>query len=371
MTRRIVCWLTNDPASLAATKLAIRENEHSANALQLVVVALRADIDADWLRAALEWLAVPVVLLDDPAAAITEPLAAVDQTGLYRLETDAHVIGVPVEEQGRYDAYMNAYNGFAVYAILADRGLSRADCVEFVTRAGIAIPEVSPLQVVGRVDVAASVAEHRFVIEALAAAHVLDTSEDREEGDVVVGTMNTQKVELYGWGRHVGEHVDATGYVYLVALTDGHSMLNVRTKKGEIHCQRLPVGTVVRLDDYAVHWTEDEKPRACAFLGSYVAPCDAAAIRLLQNAVNTLARGDYYGAPRVRDGFRALQPDECLVPDDDWTFCDPMLLADARAQNKHIETCAHCAAPAVRVDAHFPYFTDANKCRAHLSGVSA
>lgn len=366
MTRRIVCWLTNDPASLAATKLAIRENEHDANTLPLVVVALRADIDTDWLRAAMEWLTVPVVLLDDPAAAITEPLAAVDQTGLYRLETDAHVIGVPVEEQGRYDAYMNAYNGFAVYANLADRGMSRADCVEYVTRAGIAIPEAKPLQVVGRIDVAQSVAGHRFVIEALAAAYVADTSEDRIEGDVVVGTLNTQQVELYGWGRHVGEHVDTTGFVYLVALTDGFSTLNVRTRKGEIYCQRLPVGTVVRLDDYEVHWTEDEKPRACAFLGSYAAPCDAAAVRLLQNAVNTLARGDYYGAPRVQQGFRAMQADECYVPNADWTFCDPMLLADARAQGKHVETCAHCDTPAVRIDSKFPYYSDANACAAHL-----
>jgi hypothetical protein len=366
MTRRIVCWLTNDPASLAATKLAIRENEHSAQTLPLVVVALRAEIDAHYLIDAMDWLGVPVVLLNDPAAAITEPLTVVDQTGLYRLDTDAHVIGVPVEEQGRYDAYMNAYNGFAVYAVLADRGMTRADCIEYVRRAGVRIPAVSPLEVVGRIEVADTVAAHRFVTEALAAAYVLDTREDRPEGDVVVGTVNTQKVELYGWGRHVGEHVDATGYVYLVALTDGMSTLNVRTKEGDVLCQRLPVGTVVRLDDYRAHWTEDEKPRACAFIGSYVAPCDAAAVRLLQNAVNRLARGEYYDAPRVGQGFRAMGEDECYVPDKDWSACETMLIADARMQNRHIETCAQCSAPAVRIDPHFPYYMDRNACRAHL-----
>jgi hypothetical protein len=227
--------------------------------------------------------------------------------------------------------------------------------------------EFKELEVVGRIDVADTVAAHRFVVEALAAAHTLEGSEDRNEGDHVVGTNNSGKVELYGWGRHVAEHIDATGYVYLVALTDGFSTLNVRTRAGDVLCERLPVGTVVRLDDYVMHWTEDEKPRACAFLGSYVEPCDAQAVSQMQDAVNALARGDYYGAPRVTPGFRAMQADECYVPNDDWSDCEPMLIADARAQQKHIETCAHCAAPAVRIDPHFPYYMDRNVCRAHLS----
>jgi len=134
VTRRIVCWLTQDPASLAATKLAIRENRCEADPLPLVVVVDKR-IDTAYLEAALGWLDMPAVA------------ASPCKAELYRLHGDVHVIGVPVEEQGRYDAFMAAHDGVPVLSVLADRGLTRTDCEVFVSRAGFV---VTPSQAVAQ-----------------------------------------------------------------------------------------------------------------------------------------------------------------------------------------------------------------------------
>lgn len=139
MTRRIVCWLTDDPASLVAARLVIRENAQQARPLPLVVIAPRTDIDADYLRDAIEWLGVPVALIDEPASTFREPLAGGAQAARYRLPDDAHVLGIPVDEQARYDAFVHDREGVLVYAALADRALTRADCMTLVQRAQIRV----------------------------------------------------------------------------------------------------------------------------------------------------------------------------------------------------------------------------------------
>lgn len=230
-----------------------------------------------------------------------------------------------------------------------------------------------PLEVIGRIDIPESVLSHRFVIEALACAHVLGQNEDSKER--VVGTENTKKVELYGWAPNVDCHVDQTGLVYLLALNEGKGTVNCWNENPPTSDDPvsvwMPAGTVVRLNDYMPHWTEDDQCRVCAFLGSFREPCDAAAIALLQESVQALARGDYYGAPRVREGFRALRPDECLVPNDAFDAYEPMLLADAQKQGKWFEPCSECDQPAVRLDNHWPYCTEYNRCAEHLRGAAA
>jgi hypothetical protein len=130
MKRRIVCWLTNDPCSVAAAKLAIRENDGLADPLPLVVVNQDRQVQGEYLEACTAWLGVPVVQ------------ANACKAELYRLVGDVHVIGAPVEEQGRYDAFMAAHNGVPVLSVLADRGLTRDDCIELVTRAGVEPPHI-------------------------------------------------------------------------------------------------------------------------------------------------------------------------------------------------------------------------------------
>lgn len=227
---------------------------------------------------------------------------------------------------------------------------------------------MKPLEVIGHINVPPAVMKHRFVREAMACTLVVAESEDPRAQ--VVGTANTKKVELYGWAQHVDSHVDNTGWVYFVALNDGRSTVNAWGVDNEPISIWLPRGAVVRLNDYVEHWTEDDRPRVCAFIGSYRTPHDYDAMVALRAGIDMLDRGDYYGAPRVRDGFRALQPDECIAATPDFDDFEIMLVEDARAQGRYVETCAQCTNFAVKLDQHWPYHTDMNRCREHLKGNS-
>jgi hypothetical protein len=126
MTRRIVCWITKDPATIVAAKLAMRENDAPENGLPLVVVATGAPRAArPWFVSALQYLGAPVINLRP------------HEERFYRLRDDVHVIGVPVDEQGRYDAWMARWKGAPVLSVLADRALRREDCMTLARRAGL------------------------------------------------------------------------------------------------------------------------------------------------------------------------------------------------------------------------------------------
>ncbi|MNX80486.1 hypothetical protein D3C86_1121490 [compost metagenome] len=187
----------------------------------------------------------------------------------------------------------------------------------------------------------------------------------------MVGTENTRSCELYGWAPNVEAHRDCTGWVYLLALNDGFSTVqawaSALPRSRKLHCVELRRGDVVRLWDFCEHWTEDRAPRIAAFVGSYERPNDKHALAALQRGIDSLAAGAYYGAPRVRSAFRALLDDECLAADAGMTELQPMLLADARREDRLIETCAHCDKPAVRPDEKWPYFSSMSVCRTHLS----
>jgi hypothetical protein len=119
MTRRIVCWLTDDPASAVAAKLAIRENESVGMPLVAVTVGSRVK---PWLASTMHYIGVPVVCCPDA------------QTWRYKRPGDVHVIGVPVDEQGRWDRLQEQWAGALLLSNLADRGLTRADCLELWSR---------------------------------------------------------------------------------------------------------------------------------------------------------------------------------------------------------------------------------------------
>ena len=225
---------------------------------------------------------------------------------------------------------------------------------------------------VGTIDVPPAVMQHRFALEALAGAMMLAGRE--EPVARVIGTENTKRCELYGWGANVDSHRDDTGWMYLVLLNDGTSTLSAWARDthacNDVVSEAMPRGAVIRLQDCCEHWTEDDGPRVAAFVGSFDRPCDAVAMAILQAGVAALARGDYYGAPRVREGFRAILPDECLAADDGMNELQPMLLADARRERRYFERCAHCKAPAVRADRLWPYSMENSRCRFHLDGAA-
>lgn len=224
----------------------------------------------------------------------------------------------------------------------------------------------APLEIIGHIPVPDIVMRHRFVKEALACARLMAKKvDDRESREQVVGTANTRQVELYGWAPNVDSHADKIGIVYLLALNDGKSTVNVM-EGDDATCVWLPRGAVARLDDHVSHWTEDDQVRVCAFLGAFKEPCDADALAMLTDAVKALATNEYYRAPRVREGFRVLLADECLVMNRPGDGVDTMLLTDAIQNSRLVETCAKCGKPAVRVDDRYPYHTDMNRCREHM-----
>ena len=232
--------------------------------------------------------------------------------------------------------------------------------IQMVPRPDPNIRPVAPmLEVVGRIPVP-DVSGHRFVVEAHAIAQLRDEQGTLER---VIGTVNTKEPELYGWGSNVDSHVDNTGFMYLVPLVAEESFVYAMLGDDVVE-QKLVVGEVVRLWDYALHWTTDSAPVVAVFLGSFDTPCDAEAIAKLTAAVQALVAGEYYTAPRVRDGFRVVMDDECIATKD-WEHTEIVLQADLKKRRMHLLQCGQCEKPAFRVDQHFPYFQEMNRCREH------
>lgn len=214
-------------------------------------------------------------------------------------------------------------------------------------------PAPAPIvEAVGSIAVPAHVREHRFCLEALAIAthHSMKDDEDLEK---VIGTANTGRTELYGWGANVAQHVDNTGFMYLLPLHVDRSVLYAQ-HGDDFREQVLQVGQVVRLWDFAKHWTEDRAGAVAAFVGSFDGPDDARALCELQAGVDALARGDYHGAPRVREGFRIPARDECLVTTD-FESAQLTLHADAIERGVFVIPCSSCNRPAQHLDSAWPH----------------
>lgn len=158
------------------------------------------------------------------------------------------------------------------------------------------------LGAVGRISVPSLALKHPHVMEALALARVFANDDTRLER--VIGTDNKQAelgCQLYGWGCNVAPHRDRTGFVFFVPLVVHQSA--VCTNFGAVRLRR---GTVYRLNDHVLHWTEDSAPVVCAFVGPFNFPHPAPAIEHLRHGIEALASG-VPDAPRVRSGFRVLE----------------------------------------------------------------
>lgn len=218
------------------------------------------------------------------------------------------------------------------------------------------------IEVVGKVPVPDAVLKHRFFIEALGNATIANEREDAVSR--VVGTANTKTPELYGWGANVDRHIDNTGFMYLLPLQVDRSTLYALHGE-QFFEQRLQVGDVVRLWDWAPHWTEDAAPAVAAFVGSFELPQDEIAVQALTRAVGALAKGVYAGAPRVGPGYRLVMDDECWATTGLDEDAQVMLVADAKARGLMVVPCCQCTRPAMVMDEKWPYFADGCLCRVH------
>jgi hypothetical protein len=160
--RRIVCHFSCGAASAVATKLAIMENNRRAN-LPLVILNEKIDQEhsdnARFLADCQAWFGQEVISIQHPryggdiyAAFEGEKYIAGVRGARCTLELkkklaakfwqpgDIDVLGYTAEEQDRYDNWIDSNNERRGKPILIDRGLTKADCLAMVERAGIALP---------------------------------------------------------------------------------------------------------------------------------------------------------------------------------------------------------------------------------------
>lgn len=160
MSERIVCWFSCGAASAVATKLAITEN---AGKLPLVVARVfiqEEDEDNDRFAKDCEaWFGVPITTLKNEdyhgsiyevfekeryivgirGAACTKRLKKWTREEFER-HGDIQVFGYTAEEQDRVDQFLDANAHVRLRSILVERGLTKADCLAMIERAGIKLP---------------------------------------------------------------------------------------------------------------------------------------------------------------------------------------------------------------------------------------
>lgn len=171
-----------------------------------------------------------------------------------------------------------------------------------------------PLAKVGELRVPPRALKHMHIKEARAIATMF--SDDRVER--IIGTRNkgAPGAQVYGWGPNVPKHADETGWIYFAPLMMGRSHVNA----GHVRLELEPFA-VYRLNDHAIHWTEDTAPVVCLFAGVFPEPDDGGAL--------------------------------------------------ARARHWLIATCALCKDFAIKVDGHFPYHWENNRCAKHTSEAAS
>lgn len=166
MEPRIVCQFSCGAASAVATKLVL--SEFGATRDVLIVNAFVAEEHPDnrrFLADCEHWFDRPVLVVRDEkySASVHEVWKkrryiigqkgapcrmAVKGAVLDQIQKpdDVMVLGYTVEESGRLNEFIDANNSRRVLAPLIDRGLTKADCLAIVERAGIELPAMYRLR---------------------------------------------------------------------------------------------------------------------------------------------------------------------------------------------------------------------------------
>lgn len=157
MGARIVCLFSCGAASAVATKLAIA----NANGAEVVIfnneVVEEHPDNKRFLADCEKWFGLPIqtVRNEKYAGSIYEVFEKnrfiMNRFGanctrhlkreMYKFNaSDRVVFGYTAEEQGRLDRFIDANNGVDIYAPLIEAGLTKADCLSMIERAGIELP---------------------------------------------------------------------------------------------------------------------------------------------------------------------------------------------------------------------------------------
>ena len=158
---RIVCWFSCGAASAVATKLAISEN---AGKLPLVIAyteVLEEHPDNKRFLADCEkWFCQEILILGNDrykrsifetfktsamnikgSAPCTQKLKKQVRIKFEQVN-DRQVFGYTVEEQQRYDRFIDVNNDVDIWVPLIDKGLTKEDCLGMLKNAGIELPKM-------------------------------------------------------------------------------------------------------------------------------------------------------------------------------------------------------------------------------------
>lgn len=161
---RLVCWFSCGAASAVATKLAITENAGKLPVIIARCVVREEHPDNDRFAADCEkWFGLPITnmihetydgsiyqviqsrkyisgVAGAPCTMLLKKQVRLD----FELPTDRHVFGYCSEEQGRYDAFLDA-NNIDCIAPLIEKQLTHSNALAIVQDAGIELPEMYKL----------------------------------------------------------------------------------------------------------------------------------------------------------------------------------------------------------------------------------
>lgn len=231
------------------------------------------------------------------------------------------------------------------------------------------------LKRIAQIEIIDQVCCHRFVKESYES--LKKEIQKPFAANVVVGTNNTQKVEMYAFGPDIGAHTDDQGFVYILPIlgAGGFFLANESRLKDDntltdpTYSLTLDVGTIYRLNDRCLHWTRGNEPTVALFLGAFDSPCDEIVEKMFRDALKTLAAGLYYEAPRQWAHKSPLSHDECYVSLQSAPNEPVRVLINDLDHLSHfgaaicgIDGCHHYAAT---LDGLFPYEIEMNRCLYH------
>lgn len=159
MTERLVCWFSCGAASAVATKIALAENAGKLPVIIAYTEVIEEHPDNKrFLAECQEWFGHEITIMgnDKYKRSIFETFkkSPMNMKGnspcTFRLKkevrknferpTDRQVFGYTVEEQARYDRFIDANNDVNIWVPLIDKGLTKEDCLGMLSNAKIEIP---------------------------------------------------------------------------------------------------------------------------------------------------------------------------------------------------------------------------------------
>lgn len=159
---RVICWFSCGAASAVATKLALSEYKDKEVVIVYTEVIEEHSDNKRFLADCEEWFGQKILILGNDrynrsiykcfetsamnikgASPCTRKLKK-DVRLKFEKPTDIQVFGYTMEEQDRYDRFLDANNILAI-APLIDKGLGKVDCLAMLQNANIELPTMYKL----------------------------------------------------------------------------------------------------------------------------------------------------------------------------------------------------------------------------------